>query len=770
VSTLVRPPDLQAAPEETPPPPKPRRVEGHASEAEQLREWLRVPEGWLAVLGFAMAAEALANSVAAGNWQPGLDGLPWLVGVAVVLAYLFTRGQHVNWAFWPLGLAAGFALSVRLPAAGFLPPRLGWAEQYAGVIGRLSDWAQRAMAGRITQEPMLIALGIAAVAYLWVYLSYLAGVRFRMAWLGMALLGLPLFGNVLFKQNAGGIWLTLWIAGSLLMVLSLSLYRKEKYYLRLAFLGWRRGSGGSLLGGAGMIAIATALFTAAPQVKVNDWLNQLYNRLNGPIGIAQHAYDQLGVPQQVDPGQIRVDSFQSRLPFLGPFRPGTELVMKIRSDQARYEQGMVFDHYDHDGWTNTRFNQFQTNNSDFSTLTAQETAKDKDRRQIGEEITAVRPAGALLFGAPQPVGASVRLRGDGFGDLRATQVVQPNQSYTSASLESIATIEELQAAVGPIPADVQQTYLQLPDDMPSRIRDLAQQQTAGKNTAFDKAVALEAYVRTIPYNTETPLPPPGRDGVDWFLFDSRKGYSDYSSSAMAVMLRMVGIPSRVAGGYSPGQLDASDGLYHVTERNTHTWTQAYFPGFGWIDFEPSPSDPAFPRYRNPREVPTAGSQPNAQPTIGPNSTPTPGPGAGAAAASRPTSSANGGGSPPPWWITFPWWIIGLFLAALAGLGYWLENRLGGAPGARLAYLRIAVVGTLLGQRPRSWQTPQEYGRTLQERRRFDPNATDIITSLYSADRYSGQRLDERSNRRAWNAWQYLKSRLLRPGTGRNASS
>ncbi|MFI5267560.1 MAG: DUF4129 domain-containing protein, partial [Chloroflexota bacterium] len=81
---------------------------------------------------------------------------------------------------------------------------------------------------------------------------------------------------------------------------------------------------------------------------------------------------------------------------------------------------------------------------------------------------------------------------------------------------------------------------------------------------------------------------------------------------------------------------------------------------------------------------------------------------------------------------------------------------------RLAYMRVALTGTLLGLRPRSWQTPQEYVRQLQERRRFDRGATETIVGLYNADRYGSRRLDERGNRRAWTAWRYLKGRLLRP--------
>ncbi len=148
------------------------------------------------------------------------------------------------------------------------------------------------------------------------------------------------------------------------------------------------------------------------------------------------------------------------------------------------------------------------NSSEFSTLTAtRDTAHDRDRIRVTEEIIQVAPKGALLFAAPQPFGADVRLKGDGFGNLRATSVIQPNQRYTSVSLESTATADALAAASGPIPQDIRTTYLQLPGDLPSRIKQLADQQTAGRSSPFLKAAALEAYLRDDSLRSGNPATP-----------------------------------------------------------------------------------------------------------------------------------------------------------------------------------------------------------------------------------------------------------------------
>ncbi|MBV9120096.1 MAG: transglutaminase domain-containing protein [Chloroflexi bacterium] len=755
MSTLLRSPN--ARPAETA--PQRRRVRSRVA----LPAWLGFTEGWLALAGFALAAEAAAFSVRSAGWQPGLSQLPWLVGLAIGLAFLFTRGPGLPEVFHLVAIAIGLAVAIRVASAGSSQAGAGWDTQTYATLAHLSAWITKSLAGQMVQDDQLIALAVASFAFLWTYLSYLVAMRLHLAWLGASLLGAALFANVLFKPAASGPWLILWASGSLLLILRVNLYRREVMYRTLGFAGWRTGNRLALGAGLIMAAAATAVFASAPPVKINNRLNELYQKLDGPIGQARSAYNQMGVPKEVDANQVRIDSFQPQLKFLGPFRPGNELVMKVRSDRGRYEQGVVFDHYDHSGWTNTRFQQFENNSSDFSTTTAlQETGRDRDRQQIAQDIIMVSPKGALLFAAPQPLGASIHLKGDGFGDLRATTVIQPNQLYTAASLESVATAEALASASGAIPSDIREAFLPLPADMPTRIKDLAEQQTAGKATAFDRAVALEGFLRTIPFAAEIPAPPAGQDGVDWFLFDEKRGYSDYSSSAMAVLLRTLGIPSRVVAGYAPGRLDVQDGTYHVTEEQTHTWTQAYFPGYGWIDFEPSPDNPAFPRTHSPRATPSPGASGPPTPTQGPGGTPTPAPGLGTT-----TVTSGGGGTQSS---SFPWLWLAAALAAASAIGWVLYQRLRGAPGVTLAYARIGLAGALLGLRQHRWQTPMEYGRELQDRRHFDPSATETIASLYSAARWGSRPLDERADRRAWTAWQYLKARLLRPWRRRSGGS
>ncbi|MDF2937979.1 MAG: hypothetical protein K0Q90_3352 [Paenibacillaceae bacterium] len=176
--------------------------------------------------------------------------------------------------------------------------------------------------------------------------------------------------------------------------------------------------------------------------------------------------------------------------------------------------------------------------------------------------------------------------------------------YTIESEMPISTGDELRSA-GALPNPAQfSEYLQLPRDLPQRVRQLAQQTTAGGTTSYDKAMLLVQYLQTsFPYTNEpqAELAKSG-DFVDRFLFEIKEGYCDYFSSAMAVMSRTIGIPSRWVKGYTAGQQDIQDpsfgdfpvdgtddttgsGLYTVRNSDAHSWVELYFPGYGWIPFE-----------------------------------------------------------------------------------------------------------------------------------------------------------------------------------------
>jgi transglutaminase-like putative cysteine protease len=124
-----------------------------------------------------------------------------------------------------------------------------------------------------------------------------------------------------------------------------------------------------------------------------------------------------------------------------------------------------------------------------------------------------------------------------------------------------------------------------------RTRQLALALAAGKSNAYDVAATIEAFVRQrIAYNEAAPTPS-GIDAVDAVLFVRPEGYCTFYASAMAVLLRAVGIPARIAVGYYPGESNGEMGGIVYRDRNAHAWVEVFFPGYGWIPFEPTASHP-----------------------------------------------------------------------------------------------------------------------------------------------------------------------------------
>jgi hypothetical protein len=121
--------------------------------------------------------------------------------------------------------------------------------------------------------------------------------------------------------------------------------------------------------------------------------------------------------------------------------------------------------------------------------------------------------------------------------------------------------------------------------------------TSTATNAYDKAAQLEQYLRTIPVDTKINPAPPKRDSVAYFLFDVGRGYFDYHASAMVVMLRSVGVPARLTVGYiiRPQDRVPDTNVYSVAEANAFAWPEVFFPGLGWVEFNPTPNEPRVSR-------------------------------------------------------------------------------------------------------------------------------------------------------------------------------
>ncbi|KAF0106835.1 MAG: hypothetical protein FD146_2193, partial [Anaerolineaceae bacterium] len=166
--------------------------------------------------------------------------------------------------------------------------------------------------------------------------------------------------------------------------------------------------------------------------------------------------------------------------------------------------------------------------------------------------------------------------------------IQPGETYTILAAVANPSEVRLRAAGTDYPAWVADRYLQLPENFPPEIAGLARQITADAPTPYDQAVAITDYLRAnIRYNRSITSPAPeGEDPLAWFLFASKEGFCNYYASAEVVMLRSIGIPARLAVGFSEGERQEPD-RHIVRQRNAHAWPEVYFPGLGWVEFEPT---------------------------------------------------------------------------------------------------------------------------------------------------------------------------------------
>ncbi|MEN4011942.1 MAG: transglutaminase domain-containing protein [Bellilinea sp.] len=166
--------------------------------------------------------------------------------------------------------------------------------------------------------------------------------------------------------------------------------------------------------------------------------------------------------------------------------------------------------------------------------------------------------------------------------------IEPGDTYQVTSFIAAPTIASMREAGESYPAWVTEQYLQLPNDLPESIPQLAAEITAGLDNPYDKTAAITQWLReNIQYSATIPQPPPGRDAIEWVLFEHRQAFCNYYATAQVLMLRSLGIPARWVIGYAQGFFDAEEGVYRVRDKDRHAWPEVFFPGLGWIEFEPT---------------------------------------------------------------------------------------------------------------------------------------------------------------------------------------
>ena len=214
----------------------------------------------------------------------------------------------------------------------------------------------------------------------------------------------------------------------------------------------------------------------------------------------------------------------------------------------------------------------------------------KDSRLIHYRVL-MEPIGTnIFFFAPKPrylSGVYREVASDRGGSIYNLDPEHPVSLYEADSEVVTPTAEQLRKAADQYPPEIELNYLQLPP-LDARIPPLAERVTSDARNNYDRAAAIERYLlRNFGYTLQLPRTPP-KDPLAEFLFVRKQGHCEYFASSMAILLRIEHIPARVVNGFRTSEFNDLTGNYVIRASSAHSWVEAYFPGYGWVSFDPTP--------------------------------------------------------------------------------------------------------------------------------------------------------------------------------------
>ncbi len=378
------------------------------------------------------------------------------------------------------------------------------------------------------------------------------------------------------------------------------------------------------------------------------------------------------------------------------------------------------------------------------------------------DVQMAEPEGKLfwsgiLFSVDSPFTADWRIRPESnlFADQSALlqadmfAALSNVRSYKAESYLPLVSIDQMRATPTVYPEEIRNRYLGLPKSVPNRVYQLASEITKGKANTYDKAKAIESFLRTYPYDLEVSAPPKDQDVADYFLFNLKKGYCDYYATAMVVLARASGIPARFVSGYAPGSYDAPNARYVVRELDAHSWAEVYFPDIGWVEFEPTAAQPEITRFQ---------SDAAASPTPDPEAT---------QLLNRFKFEQI------IQWLLPVAAILVLFLLQFTVIERWWYLRLEPVIAIEKIYRRLYRLGRPLAGELTKAETAYEFMQKLVDKIELTREGSyftkplfraqqdiELLTDLYQGTLFSHEDIQKKDVRQAFNTWKHLRLRLL----------
>ncbi|MBC7264152.1 MAG: transglutaminase domain-containing protein [Chloroflexi bacterium] len=743
---------------------------------------LHLEEGWSSFAILVLMLLTVAWSVQAAGWTEGLHILSLIVIPACVVGLLMAKAR-----FLPRLVAHGLG---HLVGAGWvivmlstqLPSGLTWLEKVLHLYERLDYWANIVRAGGSSTDAFIFVILVAGLA--WVLAYWAAWFLFRSHWVWGAILpaGLALLLNIYYAPPRLMAFFLLYCLCALLLVVRANVYQRQREWHRK---GVKYSSDLDLIflrDGAIISIVAILLAWTLPVAAASPGSWDPFARFQEPWETVRTQWSRLFAALRYQ-GETTTISFGRTMTLGGGANLSSTPIMSVQSPYPRYWRATTYDRYTSTGWENTDAGAVE--------VVADEplpvSLPYEMTFPMTQTVKVLVPGQSVVFAAATPIRVSLPVRAimntppirvefsaapiatrfpitfsaeEQAMDaslLYARRVIRPGDTYTVVSMVSAATESQLRAAGTDYPQWVRERYLDLPPRLPARVRALALEIAAGYETPYDQARAIEAYLRKIKYSRSIPPPPAGRDAVDWFLFDAKQGYCDYYASAMVVLCRAAGIPARLAQGYATGDYRGEMRAFLVVEEDSHSWPEVYFPGYGWIEFEPTSAQPLLLRPTESeaevvvRPVPVPGSRTEAEEKYGDVDVPS----------DVEDVEVSAVKSALPRWV----WPVatlgtGMFVALMGLWLYWNWSLRELRPVERV-YEEMSRLATLMGIGPAAYQTPYEYGAALAST--LDVHRSDVerIVELYVRHRFSPQGLGEGEEDEARLCWSRLRPALLR---------
>jgi len=751
------------------------RIGNDAPETRRWRPRLTLEEGWTSLLLLAFMVYSVIWCIQRVDWVDHLGILSPTVGVGLLLGLIAAKLRRV-----PRFLLHLIALLAGVAFAAWQTTEAAFGGHWPAMLTHTVVWLQRALTPNGTSsDDAMFLLFLAILSFFLGYISSWLTYRTRRPWLAAVANGIVLLINLNYSGPENIVFLIFFLVGTLLLLMRFTLSESIRSWKKLGLrfspdLGWDFMQAGAIF------TVAVLLLSwLLPVGATNGAAQSIWEAVNSPWIAIQNRFDQLmNVPG--GNGGNQVNYFGNRLTLTGTVDLPKIVVLQYTTQApGEYLVGFTYDHFDGHTWTSTSRQRQSVSPNNFLSASSSVT------HQVRQDVRFVNPPQGqpYLFGASEPIAASVPMTVafDDAGNISwsATKPIQANMSYTMWSAVSSADTATLRAV--PLPVDapklandlpesatldsydpaVLAEYLQLPSDLSPSVAATARQWTRGATNMYDMAVDLETRLRQFTYSTQNPNPPASEDAVDWFL-QQKQGFCTFFATTMAIMARTLGMPARVANGFTSGTYDPTHHDWVVHGTDAHTWTQIYFAGYGWINFEPSASFPTFTRPL-PGQYASSSSSGTGTKNLNPDA---PGKNSKLAQLNGQTDSSRNGGhragasSPVPFYVaSSSAGFIFLLLVLVAVCWVWLFRRV---ESVQQAFGRLCRLAKWAGLPARPSQTPYEYLAYLGGRLPRQASALQRLGDLYVRFRWgsAAQVPTHEEMREMASLWEHLRHRLF----------